>query len=53
MGVNLNVNEISAGKISVGTYGFNMVASKKISMDRRIMDTRMKQSVALTHVLPI
>jgi hypothetical protein len=32
--------EVNAGRRSVSEYGFNQVASAKISMDRRIKDTR-------------
>lgn len=42
-GVELRGDEIEAGKKSVREYGFNMVASEKISMDRRVMDTRDKK----------
>ena len=40
VGVNLAPNEVPAGEASVREYGFNMVASGKISLDRRIKDTR-------------
>ena len=39
-GVHLEQDEIAAGQASVSEYGFNQVASKKISMGRRIKDTR-------------
>ncbi len=39
-GVTLNSKERVAGLKSVREYGFNMVASGKISLDRRIKDTR-------------
>lgn len=39
-GVSLSKVERPAGLKSVREYGFNMVASGKISMDRRIKDTR-------------
>ncbi len=40
VGVKLDASEKLAGDRSVAEYGFNMVASDKISMDRRIRDTR-------------
>ncbi len=40
VGVVLDPSEKVAGERSVAEYGFNMVASDKISMDRRIRDTR-------------
>lgn len=44
LGVILNdPKEIAAGRRSVAEYGFNQVASAKISMNRRIKDTRMPQ----------
>jgi polypeptide N-acetylgalactosaminyltransferase len=39
-GVYLKGEEVEQGKESVKTYGFNMVASDKISLDRVIKDTR-------------
>ena len=39
-GVSLSSTEVSKGEKSVAEYGFNMVASGKISLDRRIKDTR-------------
>jgi len=38
--VHLSNNEKAAGDQSVREYGFNMVVSDKISLDRRIKDTR-------------
>lgn len=38
--VHLSSNEKAAGEQSVREYGFNMVVSDKISLDRRIKDTR-------------
>ena len=42
-GVSLSNNEKAAGEQSVREYGFNMVVSDKISLDRRIKDTRPDQ----------
>jgi polypeptide N-acetylgalactosaminyltransferase len=42
-GIQLTENQKSRGKQSVREYGFNMVASSLISMDRRIKDTRHSQ----------
>ena len=39
-GVQLDVNEKKKGEDSVAAYGFNEVASEKISLDRRARDTR-------------
>ncbi len=39
-GVTLKTNEKAKADKSVREYGFNMVASEKISLDRRIKDTR-------------
>lgn len=38
--VNLDQSEKARGDQSVREFGFNMVASDKISLDRRIKDTR-------------
>lgn len=46
-GVILNKAEKPQGLKTVREYGFNMVASGKISMDRRIKDTRHKESVTI------
>ena len=42
-GIELTENQKSRGKQTVREYGFNMVASGLISMDRRIKDTRHSQ----------
>ena len=39
-GVQLQGNDVQLGKDSVAEYGFNEVASEKISLDRRARDTR-------------
>jgi hypothetical protein len=39
-GVQLQENEKKKGEDSVAAYGFNEVASEKISLDRRARDTR-------------
>ena len=39
-GVNLDDAEKRSAQSLIGVYGFNMVASDKISLDRRIKDTR-------------
>jgi len=44
-GVSLSDDEKAAGEQSVREFGFNMVASDKISLDRRIKDTRPDQYV--------
>lgn len=40
VGVQLDASEDSRARRSVAEFGFNMVASDKISLDRRIKDTR-------------
>ena len=39
-GVSLDALEQSGAQRLIGEFGFNMVASDKISLDRRIKDTR-------------
>ena len=45
--VNLDASEKARGDQSVREFGFNMVASDKISLDRRIKDTRPAEFVFL------
>ena len=45
--------EKSAADRSTGEYGFNMVVSDKIAMDRAVPDTRLDEWVDLTtHITP-
>lgn len=46
-GVALDAREKVAGFKTVREYGFNMVASGKISLDRRIKDTRHPEYILL------
>lgn len=43
----LSADEKAAGEATVREFGFNMVASEKISLDRRIKDTRPDECVFL------
>ena len=42
--------EKSRGDITVREYGFNMIASDKVSMTRTIPDTRLDEYVRLTNI---
>ena len=50
VGVNLNANEKAKAAQTVREYGFNMVASDKISLDRRIKDTRHPEFEFFIHI---
>ena len=48
--VHLEAHEKSEADRSVREFGFNMVASEKISLDRRIKDTRPAELVHFSYV---